>query len=292
MLTYGAPPYTYQTYLHDQGPAVGPGSSSVATVSQRKLLISGWVTFSGADIAAKRDRRGDARLEDRDAGPAGTDITGARITYRPEGQDLLLRLGLSSMPGPVVAGASEILYRWTLRVGKATYEVRAARTDGGQTPQGPPSYLWSVGPYVHSASSYGLYRCRSSSCERVARLAGGIGTVGDDVWVSVPLGALHAAEGDFLTHIGASTALGGATVGAIRVIDAVEVGRARIPVTDVRVGIGSGDRARFTVPAATAIGRYAGTINVRALRPGAYRLWVRACVGRVCGAGRLGVKLG
>jgi Tol biopolymer transport system component len=276
-----------QVYARDRGPAVGVGDVW-GVKNENKVSVSGWAAFSGQEVAAAADPPNDGQL----IGPltareAGAELTGASVTYRPEEEDLLVRLRLAGLPlsssrtcvmgscvfGNVGGGAPAIIYGLRLDVGEARYEVRALRA--GATASTP------------SAPYFALYRCAPDCVEQVP-LAGGIGTSGDDVRVSVTLAALGASEGTELREIEAFTAAGEAGPGAIHPLDSVDVAAATLPAARVWLGIApvgtqEGD-VTFDTGAALASGAFAGTLEASSLSEGEHEVWARACLGQVCGA--------
>jgi hypothetical protein len=265
---------TLDVFVHDRGGSPGlVGTPSVVKVPGG-VFVSGRATFSGATLAGATDPD-----DDGTGGPlaadVGAELTGAALIYRPEQEDLLLRLDLSSLPsGPAGAGAGlpAVLYGADLRVGETRYEVRALRA--GATSTTPRA------PYV------ALYRC-APDCTEHAPLTGSFGTTGEQVLVSVPLSVLGVPEGTVLTGIRAFTAAGEAAPGALLPLDEVALSSAVIPVSRVELGIAPAstpeDQVAFTVEADLLAGDFSGTILTEGLSPGSHRVWARACLGDVCG---------
>jgi Tol biopolymer transport system component len=262
-------------FVHDRGDSLGVmGTPSVLKVAGG-VGVSGRASFSGATLAEATDPDEDGTgvgpLEPADA---GAELTGAALIYRPEQEDLLLRLDLSSLPSdPAGAGLPGILYGADLRVGETRYEVRALRAGGTAVPP--------AAPYA------ALYRCDDLACTEHAALTGSFGTTGEQVLVSMPLSALGVAEGTELTGLRAFTAAGEATPGALLALDEVSLPSSAIPDSRVELGIAPVSTpaagVAFAVAIAPITGEFSGTIPTEGLSPGSHRVWVRACLGDACG---------
>ena len=131
---------------------------------------------------------------------------------------------------------------------------------------------------------FGLYRC-DVVCTEVARLTGGIGTTAAEVLVSVPLSLFGAPQdGSTLTTMKAFTAFGEATPGASEPLDQIDLSNTTVPVPRVSFGIAAAGTSEadiaFDTPATLTAGTFSGTLP--ALAPGE-GVWVRACLGAVCG---------
>ncbi len=259
-------------FVRDRGGSLGVvGRPSVVEVPGG-MSVSGRAMFSGATFAGATDPDDDGTGV-VGAAAVGAELTGAALIYRPEQEDLLLRLDLSSLPShPAGAGLPGVLYGADLRVGETRYEVRALRAAATADPP--------RAPYA------ALYRC-APDCTEHAPLTGSFGTTGEQVLVSVPLSALEAPEGTELTGLRAFTAVGEATPGALDPLDEVALSSSVIPASRVELGIADAptpeDEVAFTVEADLAAGDFSGTIPTDGLSPGSYRVWARACLGDACG---------
>lgn len=269
----------WDVYVRDRGPGVGVGGVA-ATAGGEAVAASGWATFSGTPLASAPDLRGDF------AAAPGGDLWRADLLHRPEQEDLLVRLRLTTMGGVrgrevgvfSVAGAGAapgILYVVELTAGSARYEVRASGLAHQVTLPAP---------------RYALFRC-DAGCVEVARLAGSVGTTGPDVLVSVPHAVLGTGPGSPLTGIRAYTAVGELETGSQRVLDVVALPDVSIPRASVELGIapaGAGeDGVAFDVVAGLERGTFAGSIGTGGLSPGDYEVWARACLGAECGPARV-----
>ncbi len=252
-------------FVRDNGPDVGVGDLEVSG-SGSAVNVSGWASLSGAPVSASGDPVGDA------PGSVGGDIVAASITYRPEPEDLLLRMRLDSMPGMFVA-APPMLYRWTLTAGTTAYEVRAVRMAASTDPSAEP----------HIA----LYRC-TPACVEVTRLAGSIGTTGPDVTVALPLGALGAQEGIMLSGISALADVGEPRAGSLGKLDTVELATGSIPGSSLELAIAPVSTAEEDLVNMTAAelrnGRFEKSLDASGLPSGDHNVWARACLGTTCGA--------
>ena len=253
-------------FVHDRGPATGVGAIEVQQ-APGEVLVSGWATFSGTTMASAQDP------EDDGEDALGAELTGAALIHRPEQEDLLVRLDLSSLPSDAAgSGLPGILYGAELQVGETRYEVRALRVAATRLLPRIP----------HLA----LYRC-APDCTEHALLTGSFGTTGTQVLVSVPLSALGAAESTQLTGLRAFTAAGEAAPGTLLGLDEVSLISSEIPVSRVELSIAPastpGAEVAFTVEADLVAGDFSGTIPTAGLSPGSYRVWARVCLGDACG---------
>ena len=254
----------WDVLVRDRGGSLGVVGTPSVSCTGGSVTVSGRATFSGTEIASAEDPANDGASG---AAAAGGELISASLAYRPEDGDIMVRLGLASLP-PVEGGLG-VLYGLELTVGSANYEVRAQRT-GGTT----------GGPY------FGLYRCEPS-CTEVAVLKGGMGTTGLEMVVAIPLTTLGAAEGVSLTSLVAYTAFGDATTGPGVPLDDVTLPATILPVHSVSLGIAPvgtpESQVVFNTPATLAAGNFSGTLDVSSLSSGNYDGWTRACLGATCG---------
>ena len=297
--------------VRDRGGRVGVlGTPSVEEVPHG-VAVSGRATFSGAVISTIDDPAGDGAAG---AGP-GTDLTGASLTYRPENEDLLVRLrGVTARPeerctsrvtyeplfsvaipvevceqGAGAPGALSpgVLHRRTLygmgfELEAISYEIRAR-----------PGSKFAVEAWLDEAEfketrtfsdpqHLALYRC-DPECTELTPLDGGMGTTGVEIWASVPLSALGASEGDALNAVRAFTALEETDAQARETIDDADLPDTIIPVRSVSLGVAPTGTAEselvFNTLTALSDGNFLGT----AALPDGYSVWARACLGATCG---------
>jgi Tol biopolymer transport system component len=263
-------------FVHDQGDTLGVVGTPAVLKSPEGVEVSGRTTLSGATFAGATDPDDDgAGL----AAEVGAELTGAALIYRPEEEDVLVRLDLSSLP-PAAGGLPGVLYGMELTSAGNTFQVRALRAAATTDPPQVP----------HVA----LYRC-APDCNEHTLLTGSFGTTGEQVLVSVPLSALGAAEGTELTGLRAFTALGEATLGTVVALDEVPLGLSTVPASRVELGIAPVSTPAasvvFTVEADLVAGEFSGTVPTEGLSPGSYRAWARACLGDACGPAVFGAVI-
>jgi Tol biopolymer transport system component len=195
-------------YLKD---ATCPGYGQGAVNADPSLSVSSggrYVAFMSCDDALVKgdtDKSWDVFVRDRGA-PQAVDglamgqlaVAGARSTtgsavYRPASGDLLVRVddpGLSA----VLARALPVVYGVQLTVRGTRYQVRADGAGG--------------------VARFGLFRADPvTGWSLVARLAGGLGTVGSAVEVSVPLADVGAARPADVRDLASFAGLGSFTTG-------------------------------------------------------------------------------
>lgn len=289
---------TQDVFVHDQGQPVGVGELT-AVPEEDRVAVSGLATFSGVVAASAADPPNDGATG---AGATGGELTEASLTYRPEQEDLFVRLRLESLPSltptpaktcvlvvvvevcrdGVAAGAGAPGVLWGLRfqLASVSYEVRALRA-ATASPAG--------------AQTFSLYRC-DPACTKQASLTGGIGTSGTNVLVSVPLSTLGVQEGSTLGEIAAFSALGEEVPGTLMMLDQADLTATAIPVRQVSLGIARTgtpeEEVTFDTEAAITDGAFSGTLDVGSLSPGDYEVWARACLGDACGAAVKTIALG
>lgn len=283
----------FDVFIRDRGPGLGVGAMT-ASPSTEGVVVSGWARFWGTLLSWASDERGEIA-----AAPAGADLTGASIVYRPETDDLLVSWDVTGLPGlrqpggaggvgpdprsqfflpgvggaaPGVAGAPAVVYDLEFKTGGSLFVVRSIRVAGTPSPPAAPYFA--------------LHRC-DPGCREVARLSGGYGTTGDEVRVAIPLQTIPGlGESGSITDTRARTGLGEATTGIVQVLDERPLPDGSVPVREVRLGIAAAgtpeDGIAFDTPAELSLGHFAGLL---ATPPsGDYEVWARACLGEECGA--------
>ncbi|HYG70710.1 MAG TPA: hypothetical protein VEC15_00285, partial [Actinomycetota bacterium] len=256
-----------------RGPAVGVGEARAAR-DATEVTATGWVTFSGHAMAAAADPVTDG------ADAIGGELTGGAVVVRPEHEDLLIRLDLTSIAGvrppppypvggglPGWAGAPGVYYGARLTSGGVTWEARAGRPAGGATPGSP---------------TLTLHRCEVR-CELVATLAGSYGNVGEDVRFSIPRSTVGIPDGASVsTRL--FVAAGDPANGGGQEVDAIDLGTATVPGPSVSLGRapqGAGPPPGAGFDTAAAIDR--GTFHGRMPLGVGEVAWARACLGSMCG---------
>jgi Tol biopolymer transport system component len=151
-------------FVRDRGRDLGAGGLA----ANGRLAVAGMPAFRSTGVV--RPAIDNSAL----VGVAGR-VVDATVSYREHSADLFVRLGVSRL-------ATGVGYGLRLDTGAAAYEVRAA------------------GAGVLGAS-FGLWRLSGSRWVRVADLAGGYGTTGEEVVVAVPLAALGLDDGGRLSGL-------------------------------------------------------------------------------------------
>lgn len=276
-------------FVHDRGAPVGVGDMAAFAHGDR-VSVSGWATYSGQVISSATDGLSDGAPG---ADPAGAELTGASMIYRPESEDILVKLRLASIPSnrQVCIGASfcdhtgtgapAVLYGLEFDFEPFRYEVRAVR---------------SLTEFA-AAPHFAVFRC-TAICEESGEVAsGGMGVSGDEVRISVPLRALGQPNGGSVAGIRAFTAIGEADSGALVPVDELALPDTSIPRLAVTMGIAAPGTPEEEVSfgpdeAIFGGGDFSGSVQTASLPPGEHDMWVRACLGTVCGSSSRPVTLG
>jgi len=272
-------------FVHDRGAPVGVGAVSAFAADDR-INVSGWATFSGQVMASAVDPPTDGAPG---AGPAGAELTGASVIWRPENEDILVRLRLASVPGnrQVCVGAAfcihsgtgvpAVLYGLEFTEGVFRYEARAVRS----------------ATELDAAPRYDLYRC-FTICEKVGEpVSGGIGTAGDEVWISISVRGIGQPNGGPVSGIRAFTAIGEADSGALVPVDELALPDTAIPRLAVTLGVAPAGTPQSEVafgPEEAIFGGGDFWGSVEGSSAGQPDVWARACLGQECGASRVPVS--
>lgn len=156
-------------FVRDRGRVVGAGG----------LARTGRLTVAGARGFATTGVLRPA-VDNSARGLTGDRIVDATVSYRPGLADLFVRIAVSQLPvGPV--GGLGVVYGLRLDARHATYEVRASG--------------------ALADASFRLWRRTGAGWVRVADLAGGYGTTGQEVVVAVPLATLDLRTGGQLSNL-------------------------------------------------------------------------------------------
>ena len=262
-------------FARDRGPQVGILEVK-PSVTNCSVAVQGTARYAGAVIADGADPANDGGTG---AMELGGELTGASLIYRPEVGDVFARIRLASIPGlPVVGGGPGALYVLAFKVANVSYEVRATRLEAGA----------GTGP------QFLLFQCEpNASCNQTAVLKGGIGTSGNEVRFSMPLGTIGAVESNSLTDVQISTGEGSVQTGIVSPLDQMLLPAATLPERHVTAGFalpGTPESGvQFTVTAGTADGAYYASLGI--LPPGTWDLWARACFGAECTASSTPVQV-
>lgn len=279
-------------FVRDRGPLVGVGDLS-AEPGTDGISVSGWATFSGEPVSSGEDPSDDGAPS---AEESGGEITRASVIYRPEQEDLLVRLGLTSLPKPVIGtdgvrvcvpgalcvptvrtdagvGAPQVLYKIAFDVKGVHYEVRGVRQDGTDDENS-------------AGARFAVYRC-DPGCSEAGQLEGGLGTTGNEMRVSVPLEVVGAEEGDTLREIVASASIGSETSGSTETLDQIAMPDASVPRHRVQLSVTPTSTPEEDVPYTTEVdlveGRFSAILDPSQLAAGDHRVWAKACLGDTCG---------
>ncbi len=252
-----------------------------AKAGSSQVTLSGWATFSGAVIATRTDKTGDA-------GPGGdaigADLTSADLVYRPELEDFFIRLRLTTIPvvsagGLSVVGDPTVLYGLRMVVNGVPVEVR----------------IQSLGA---AGARFGLFTCESEDgCREFGALAGGFGTTGKELVVALPFSVLAAAKAPIKEGQSVSTPIG---FSARLPYDAPKVPpelalddlaltkapRVTVPKKSLRVTVGS-----VTKAAGLKAGKFSIPFSRKAFRGNPATVTTRTCLGSRCVTQKFTVKL-
>jgi Tol biopolymer transport system component len=268
---------TRDVFVLDRGPAAGVGGLS-AVRDGNEVEVSGWATFSGITASSSLDGAGDAV---QGGAEIGADLTEAAMIYRPETEDLLLRLSVTALPsvrppqatglaitcalgftcGAGAAGAPAVTYSTAFEVDGVRYEVRAER---GASP---------------AAISLLLLEC-DAVCTPAQTLAGSIGVTGDEIVAAVPLSAIGAGPGDTLKGIGVSAGPGHPLAGVVAALDQVALPDALLLAPTLSLQLQPAASEAAETFASLSAGRFSARIP---FSPDAERILARACLGEDCG---------
>lgn len=171
----------WDIFLHDRGEAT---PAVTMELTEEGLRVEGRVRLPGQRISQGTDGIGDVPEA---AAKLGMDIARGEVTYRPEDEDLHVRIIPTQMPsvrGPVdgpaagtdvAVGGAGAAYALRFRIGEASYEATGSRLGGA-----------SEGETV---SGFKLRRC-DPTCGPPISLAGGIGAGRSDVTIAIPIALL------------------------------------------------------------------------------------------------------
>lgn len=258
----------------------GAGRSSAvsAAVAGGQISISGWATFSGGYVAARSDSDSDAATG---GAASGGELIRAELTYRPELEDLFMRLEVTSIPslGAGLVGDPTMLYGLRTVIAGVPVEIRAQ----------------SAG----TSGLFGLFSCASETgCSKLADLAGGYGTSGVEVVAAIPLSVLAAnklplKEGDRIGSPTAFTVRAPYLAGAVdprQNVDAIALATTAtvtIPARSLHVTVGSLTRA-----AELSAGKFTVKFPRSEAKSNPLKVITRTCLGPACVVEEFWVRLG
>jgi len=179
--------------------AIGLPLGAGDLAASRGLTLAGSRSFATTGFARAADAAGDV---DRAATPAGADLAEAVVAYRPEYDDLFVRLSVHDMR-PVALADPALVYVLDLTVGTTRYQLRIG--------------VAGVAP------SYGVFREDGTSWVHVADVAGGYGTTGSEVVATLPLAAIGAQRGGRLSDVTAVSGFGSYASGVLVPLDSLRL---------------------------------------------------------------------
>lgn len=263
----------WDIFLHDRG---GQTPAVRMEPTGEGLLVEGWVRLPGHRISGGADETGDVPAA---AAKLGLDIERAEVTYRPEDEDLHVRIIPTEMPsvrGPLVVpavgrqpaiGGAGGGYALRFRIGETSFEATASRIGGAGEGE--------------TASRFALRRC-DPTCAPPVPLAGGIGTGRSDVTIAIPIALLDPGPVRSLSVV-------------TRLLDAQERPGSQMDEMDlsdppglahgVRVGAGGEPDEVSWVDAELDAGRFTATVPAP---PEGDQIWAETCVADRCTTALLG----
>lgn len=139
------------------------------------------------------------------------DLIEARVVHRPHLEDLYVRLDVEQMVRAVALIPQPFHYGVSFESDGKVYEIRIRRTPTGALDPGGADFV--------------LFRCEPpTSCTALAELAGGYGTVGHAVVVSLPTRLIGLEGGGVLRDVRAFTAPAHVAGPAAVTVDAISLG--------------------------------------------------------------------
>jgi hypothetical protein len=227
-------------FARDRGAPVG----AVGLRAERdggRVLVSGAVTASGVPSEAE-DEIGDVDVVD--ASPAGIDLRGAALVWRPETSDLLVRWEPTEMPS--ARGVA---------TGGNAFEVRSGVVpSAGGTPgvaysatftaAGHRMFVEVVGGPLAEAR---LFNCDAYPCTDLGVLQGSLGSAGLEAHAVVPISALGVASGGTITEISMEAGIGDDR-GLVLVLDTLDLENLTLSRPAVDVGVAPPETPPGAVP--------------------------------------------
>ncbi|HEX9823354.1 MAG TPA: hypothetical protein VGB51_03040 [Actinomycetota bacterium] len=249
-------------FLREVGPPLGIGA-----VGSGAGGVSGWARFAGVAVSGT-DSAADGSVQVR---TLGGEIVGARAVWRPELEDVFVRVDLGGLPhvpdsitGPSAppVGVEGIHYNVSFKVGTVTYQVR-------------------IDPVRGERATPTLFRC-APTCAQIATLEGSLGDIGEAMTAAVPLALIGAQPGVVLTDVAALTSLNNGVANTSG--DSLTLGSLPLAVPRVELGTAAPGAPASDVAFDRTAGLTEGRFSAPALE-GA--VWARACLGATCGPATL-----
>lgn len=183
-----------------------PSATGIGHIGARgSVSVAEWPRFRQSGTLVVRDTPGGPT---EFATPDG-DLVRLQVTYRPEFEDLFIRVDVADMSEPALPGSPmglpSPLYGLTFRVGPRSYEVRASSTRGG---------------------TFHLLDCtEGETCMKVRDLQGGFGTSGDRIDVALPVDLIGGGHRTSLSALVAYSSIGTIETGALTLADTIDARR-------------------------------------------------------------------
>ena len=282
-------------FVRDRGLAFGVNDLAIER-SGDTLTASGWATFTGEPVSSADDPVGDGGAA---AEEVGGDLVHTSLIHRPEHENLLVRMRVTSLPSLLLSvqrrrvnggvGAPGVTYGLVFTSEGVRYEVRGTRDPAAVLEDGPPDPIGAPpGP------NFALFRCEPD-CVHTRRLSGAIGTTGNEVRFSIPLEGLGTGPVLELSDVRATTSFT-PRVGDVIPFDVVSLPNASIRPPSVELAVAPASASEedvvYTTEADIAEGLFSEDLDTTGLAAGEYLLWARACFAEDCTARSLSFTVG
>ncbi len=281
--------------LRDNGATVGVGALVVSKFGS-VIGASGWASFRGVVATSAVDAVGDAVGQNH----LGADLREVSIVDRPSIRDVGVTFALEDLPSRSVDDprGSVACQRPPLIQQQGHCHTGPEQYGTVSRIPGQPGVVYGLrfesGGVVYEVrtdfNSKVLVRC-DVVCVTVAPLAGGYGTRGEEVSVSLPVSMVPSLRSDGISDVLAFTALAdpGPAAADVRahLLDSTELPSTPLPSPTLEVGIAAAGvddegEVAFEPVAIDADGRFAWSVAKSTLPDGEYHVWARACHGTSC----------
>ena len=242
--------------------------------------LTGSVVFPGIELAGADDA-----IDATGAAALGAEITGARIIYRRDQADLLLRIPVAEMPSFTAneatltgvevghGGAPALIHGVRFTVGSTDFEIRAMRAAATAVPPSIPSFTRHI--------------CNTTCDTGGLTLEGGYGTAGNEIRVSITTATLALQPGETLENVTVFAGMGELATGVVGSdVDTVTLPNITLPSSRVELGIGEPESNAEGIVFEHDAGGFGGAFGklLEGLTWEGRALWTRACLGDLCGA--------
>jgi Tol biopolymer transport system component len=263
-------------YIRDRGPEVGLLGSPVVTVDDDTVRARGTATFAG-DLLSEAHRD---EVEPSISNHTGERLTGGSVAYRPDEEEIVLRVGVHDIPvhapAGVQSGTPGVIYGFSFTVDGVEHQVRATAVP---TP---------IPTGARLRGAFTLMRCDVPPvCRPLSyQVGGGYGTSGQEVFFPVALDRVGGAEGSELTGLRAFSSFGELHSGGLVAIDEITLEDAVVPQRAVSLALGprSADPSEleFSDPVLFDEYEFNEQIATAGHAPGPAALFIRICHGTRC----------